>query len=426
MFGFMILGYIIYMIYIVPINLAILGIFAIISVLFSFLCIKPLVSLRMLCIKSTGPITKIFQEATSGILTIRSLGLQRYFYTEFVKVNYELATNFSNYIYFCRYYMILVSVGAASCLCLNVFFILIFLGNADSALASVSLTFNVAIMSYLPWTFREIVELMSLSSSLEKVSNFLTILPESQTGTEKLCITQGKIEFENVELAYPGYLELALNNVSFEVEGGTKLGVIGRSGSGKSSIFNVLFRLNSITKGLIKIDGQDISKVDICSLRTSIAIIPQSPFIFQGSLKLNVDPFETVCDEEIFRIMKIVQLDSLFLQNGLETDIFSLELSLGQKQLIALARVLIQNNQILLLDEPTAYVDSQTDFHMQEVINEHYDGRTVISIAHKLQFVLNYDMVALMDNGFIIDILPPAQVLTRDHSKFCHSIHEVE
>ena len=124
--------------------------------------------------------------------------------------------------------------------------------------------------------------------------------------------------------------------------------------------------------------------------------------------------------------MKIVQLDSLFLQNGLETDIFSLELSLGQKQLIALARVLIQNNQILLLDEPTAYVDSQTDFHMQEVINEHYDGRTVISIAHKLQFVLNYDMVALMDNGFIIDILPPAQVLTRDHSKFCHSIHEVE
>ena len=112
--------------------------------------------------------------------------------------------------------------------------------------------------------------------------------------------------------------------------------------------------------------------------------------------------------------------------NGLESDISSLELSVGQKQLFALARVLVQNNKILVLDEATSFVDSTTESHMQDIIDDVFNGKTIISIAHKLQLVMRYDLVLFMDNGHVIDILPPNQVMTRDPTRFVPRVLEDE
>ena len=425
MFGLMILGYIAYMIYIIPANLSIIGIFIILSGLFTYFSIKSLTKLKRNYLESSAPITKIFQEAITGITEIRSLRIQGFFHEKFLKKNNALGQSYLNFIYFCRFYMLVISMSAALALSLNVFFIQIFLDQTGSYLGSVSLTFNIAIMSYLPWFFRELIDLISLSSSLQRLGAFLNLEKEPSTG-ETLKVTNGKIEFKNVEMIYPGYLEIALHDVSFCIEGGQKFGIIGRSGSGKTSVFNVLFRLNRINTGWIKIDDQDISKVSIKSLRTAISIIPQTPFLFSGSIKSNLDPFGFVCDEELNRILKTVELSEVFLINGLESDISSLELSVGQKQLFALARVLVQNNKILVLDEATSFVDSTTESHMQDIIDDVFNGKTIISIAHKLQLVMRYDLVLFMDNGHVIDILPPNQVMTRDPTRFVPRVLEDE
>lgn len=422
MFGLMILGYIVYIIYILPINLSILGIFMVLSVLFIWYCIRSILYLRQRFLDSSAPITKIFQEVMTGISTIRSLNIESYFTNILIQKNNKVVANYLNFFYFVRFFMVLISVGASISLSLNLFFILIFLDGSQVNLCSVSITFTLSIMNYLPWFFRGVIDILSIISCLERVNSFIKIPPEVQENTATLAITQGKIEFIGVSLAYSGYCELALNQINFKVNGGQRLGIIGRSGSGKSSIFNALFRLSKLTDGEILIDGHNINEFSLASLRSQISIIPQSPMLFSGSVRFNLDPFYRICEEEIWRVLSIVELSEIMLNYGLNSDVNSIDLSMGQKQLLNLARVLMQNNKIIVFDEATSYVDAMTERHMHFIIDEYFSEKTIMSIAHKLRFVKNYDLVLLLDNGAVIDILPPIQMMTSEHTRFHKSV----
>ena len=414
MFGIMIIAYIGYIVYIIPLNLCNIGIFFIYSSLLIRYFIKPIGLLRGLYLQSSGPLINTCKEAISGISTIHSLSLSKYLYSRYKSQNQKMVSKFLNFFYCLRCYTTLISVGASLLLSLNFFFIVIFFRNSNSPLIAVSLSFNVGIMSILPWFFRLIIEIVVLLPSVNRIENLHSLpLEESENKTD-LEVSKGKVEFKNVTLVYNGFVEMALSDVTFVAKPGKKFGIVGRSGSGKSSILNALFRFTEPYNGSILIDNQDISKCSLTSLRRQISFVSQNPFVFSGSVKANIDPEDNYDDTKILSIISKVGLNDFLSHHGLHTVISVIDLSVGQKQLLALCRVLLMDTKIVLLDEATANVDQITERIIDEIIMKFCKDKTLLTIAHKLKLLLNYDMVMLIDNGYVMDILPPRELLTRD------------
>ena len=414
MFGIIIISYISYIIYVVPINLANISVFLIYSIFLIYYFTRPVIILRGNYIQSTGPITSICKETIKGISTIHSLNLSLPSYKRFKHKNLKLVSKFLNYFYCLRCYSTLVSFGASILFSLNFFFILIYIHESNSALMAVSMSFNISIMNILPWFFRLIIEIVILLPSVRRVESICSLTQEESTQSVDIEITRGKIEFENVTLVYKGFNEMALNDVSFKVKPGQKFGIIGRSGSGKSSILNALFRFTRLYDGKILIDGQDIYNCSVRSLRDQVSFMSQNPFIFNGSIKQNIDLDGKYSDEKVQELLNSAGLEDFLDHHGLHQAIQDSDLSAGQRQLLALCRVLIRNGKVLLMDEATSNMDQMTERKIEELIKKNSKNKTVLCIAHKLKLLSDYDLVMLIEDGYIVDILPPHQLLTRD------------
>ena len=230
---------------------------------------------------------------------------------------------------------------------------------------------------------------------------------------------EGNVKFKDVSVRYNPVSPLVLNNVSIDVPAGTTLGVVGRTGSGKSSLLLSLFRILEIEgKGSISIDGIDIRAVSLANLRDSLSIIPQDPVLFAGTLFFNLDASEKAPREKAWEAIRKAspELANLFESgDGLDTIISEggKNLSVGQRQLICLARALLRESKILVLDEATSSVDSKTDAQVQATIREQFveKGVTVITVAHRLDTVLGYDKIVVLGAGRILEYGSPRQLL---------------
>jgi ATP-binding cassette subfamily C (CFTR/MRP) protein 4 len=292
---------------------------------------------------------------------------------------------------------------------------LIYIDADNSALMAVSMSFNIGIMNMLPWFFRLIIEIVVLLPSVRRVESICSLRTEEDLPKcPDLQISQGKVEFKRVTLVYKGFEEMALSDVTFKVKPRMKFGIVGRSGSGKSSILNALFRFTRLYNGNIFIDDQDINKCTIRSLRLQISFMSQNPYIFTGSIKQNIDPENKFSDEKIISMLSTAGLEDFVYHHGLHSSINESDLSAGQRQLLALCRVLMRNCKIFLMDEATSNMDSVTERKIEELIRRHSRDKTVICIAHKLKLLVNYDLVMLIENGYVSEILPPNLLLTRD------------
>ena len=230
---------------------------------------------------------------------------------------------------------------------------------------------------------------------------------------------RGNIKFKNVSMRYNPTAPLVLRGVSLNVPAGSTLGVVGRTGSGKSSLLLTLFRLMEIEPdGSIEIDAVDIRALSLKALRQSLAIIPQDPTLFQGSLAYNLDATVNASEEDMWTALEAAS-PSLAKQfrddNGLESSITEggKNLSQGQRQLICLARALLRHSKILVLDEATSSVDSKTDQEVQETIRREFveKGVSVITVAHRLETVLGYDNIAVLGAGSVLEYGPPKTLL---------------
>jgi ABC-type multidrug transport system fused ATPase/permease subunit len=234
--------------------------------------------------------------------------------------------------------------------------------------------------------------------------------------------SEGRIEFRNMSMRYRANLDLVLRNISASIPARKRVGIVGRSGSGKSSMLLALFRMVEAAEGQILIDGVDISKISLFSLRSKLAIIPQDPVLFNGTFKYNLDPFNLHSDEEIWQALEYVQLRAVIerMADRLNTIVAEggKNLSLGQRQLLCLARALLRNPRVICLDEATANVDIQTDEVIQRVVREKFRDSTVLVIAHRLNTVIDSDLIMVMDQGRLVEFDSPAVLKSNPNGLF--------
>lgn len=226
--------------------------------------------------------------------------------------------------------------------------------------------------------------------------------------------TDGRIEVTDLVGTYAPDLPPVLKGLTFSVNSHEKIGIVGRTGAGKTSLTMALFRLLEAQSGTIRIDGVDLSKIKLHHIRSRLAIIPQDPVLFSGTLRSNLDPSNRYTSAELFRFLRLVHVvPDIFTDLSSPISQGGLNLSQGQRQLICFARALVRRPKVLVLDEATSAVDSATDSLIQQSIREETDGSTLLVVAHRLRTVADFDRILVLRDGEVAEYDTPRNLWNR-------------
>lgn len=310
-----------------------------------------------------------------------------------------------------------------------------------------AITQVMAMTGMIQWGMRQNAEVANQLMSVERVLEYTQVIPEPNLRdrgkfakkTEKQIAlpanapknwpTDGMIKFRSVYLKYVEEDPPVLKGLNLIINPGEKIGIVGRTGAGKSSLIAALFRLTKI-EGVLEIDGIDTGSICLEDLRRNISIIPQDPVLFSGTLRRNLDPFNEFTDKAIWEVLEEVELKDAVVTagTGLESRVLDRgsNYSVGQKQLVCLARAILRNNKILMLDEATANVDPQTDALIQHTIRKKFAKCTVLTIAHRLNTIMDSDKVLVMDKGRMAEFDHPYILLQNSYSQFKSLVKETD
>jgi len=293
------------------------------------------------------------------------------------------------------------------------------LGVALSSLTTVTTTLSSLLMSW--------ASIENGTVGLQRIHEIVELSPEEDTNAsvtnlpkESPWPTQGSVVFENFGMKYKDDLEPVLRGINFRLRGGQKLGICGRTGAGKTSMILALFRACPLTSGKILIDGIDISTLSLQSLRSSMSVVSQDPFLWHASVRANLDAEEACTDEELWTALQRVGMSEAVskLPDKLETALEEGSLSRGQRQLLCMARVLLRRRQIVVLDEATSSMDLDTDERIREIIQTDLKNQTIIAVAHRISTLCDSDLIVVLENGEITESGTPQKLLDDPESKF--------
>jgi ABC-type multidrug transport system fused ATPase/permease subunit len=396
--------------------------------------------LQRLFSRSKSPIYQGFDEAMAGVSTIRAFQKQAHFIQrnrEKVDINIRLV-----YSLICTNRWLALRLRAIGTLPVAVIVLMLvfqrsfrfsFTASVSGGLAGLVLRYALQFTQSMEGILQCLTQTELSLVALERVGGYAKLEPEAEltesgdAGRLSAWPCNGTISFEGVVMRYRPELRTVLNGVTFEIAGGTSVGVVGRTGAGKSSLLQAIFRMCPLDAGLIRIDGEDISRVGLHTLRRRLAIIPQDPIGFTGSIRFNLDPFGEHDDAAVLEELRKVQLMDFVDAQGLEYHLTAggENLSVGQRQLVCAARAFLRSSKILILDEATASVDYNTDGLIQEVLRGEVERRklTTLTIAHRINTILGADNVLIMDKGLVAEFGPTAELALDPTSRFYTFVH---
>jgi multidrug resistance-associated protein (MRP) len=374
---------------------------------------------------TTSPIFSHFTETIVGTSSVRAYGVSQEFVLE---SNHRLDVNNASYY---------ISFVAARWLAIRLEFLgfivvltaaltaVLSRGLISPGIAGLTVTYSLTVTQVLSYLVRNFSDYETNVVSIERLLEYtkVPIEPEDdEEPTDPNWPARGQIIYDNFSARYRPELELVLDKFNLNVEPAEKVGLVGRTGAGKSSVTLALFRILEASEGRIVIDDVDISHISLRVLRSKLSIIPQEPIMFTGTIRQNIDPTNSYTDEEIWRSIDLAHLGDYIktLPAGLEHKVSEggSNFSVGQKQLFCLARTLLRRSKILVLDEATAAVDVETDNLIQRTIRKEFKESTVLTVAHRLETIQDYDRVVVMDNGRAIEQGKPSNLLKDRGSKF--------
>ncbi|OGM41096.1 putative ABC multidrug transporter [Aspergillus bombycis] len=376
-----------------------------------------------------------FNEAITGVACIRAYSMESYF-----RQSIGQAIDSANAAYFLifanqRWLSVRLDLVCNTLLLVTGVLVVTSRFDVSPSISGLILSYMLSISQTLQFSIRQYTEFEQHFNSAERLHYYGNCLEEekkaalhpvevSNTWPEK-----GLIVFENVQMRYRDELPLVLRGLTMSICGGERIGVVGRTGAGKSSIISALFRLTELSGGNIWIDGVDIATVELHTLRSRLAVIPQDPTLFRGTIRSNLDPFDEHTDLELWSALREAHLvdppsdgdedacqvvnekaagaGQLHLDSPVDEE--GLNLSLGQRQLMALARAIVRDSRIIICDEATSSLDYQTDQKVQQTIST-FHGKTLFCIAHRLRTIIHYDRICVMDKGCIAELNTPVRL----------------
>ncbi|XP_059928734.1 canalicular multispecific organic anion transporter 1 isoform X3 [Gadus macrocephalus] len=377
--------------------------------------------LRRLDSVSRSPIYSHFGETVAGLSVIRAYGHQERFLKHNETTMDENIKSVYPWIVSNRWLAIRLEFLGNLVVFFSALFAVIARKKLDSGLVGLSISYSLNVTQTLNWLVRMTSELETNIVAVERVSEYSELETEAEWASETRPPAKwpdaGRLQFDNYKVRYRPELDLVLNGISCDISSTEKIGIVGRTGAGKSSLTNCLFRIIEAAEGRILIDGIDISKIGLHDLRNRLTIIPQDPVLFSGSLRMNLDPFENFSDQEIWIALELSHLKEYVagLEKGLQYEVSEggENLSVGQRQLLCLGRALLRKSRILILDEATAAVDLETDDLIQTTIRKEFSHCTVLTIAHRLQSIMDSSRVMVLDAGRIVEFDSPENLLEK-------------
>ncbi|OAD53879.1 Multidrug resistance-associated protein 5, partial [Eufriesea mexicana] len=385
---------------------------------------------------SRSPVLSFITTTIHGLNIIHAFQKEKAFINKFE----ELFDLNNLCLYLChsimRWSAVRLDILAIASSSITAFLVIMLRNQISPALAGLAMAYAMQMTGVFQYTVRLMAETETRFISVERISYYLRtlqkegIFKEDPISPPDQWPTDGILEFHEVELKYRKELPSVLDNISFIIKSGEHIGIVGRTGAGKSSLIVALFRLVEISAGKIKIDGIDIAKVKLELLRSKLSIIPQDPVLFSGTIRSNLDPFKQFNDSQIWSVLEKTYLkEKVQIMSGQLDAIVEFggnNFSVGERQLLCLSRALLRNTKVLVLDEATAAVDPETEIAVQNTIQKEFSSSTVLTIAHRLKTVISCDRIAVMKNGQIIEFDAPSVLLLNSNSEFSKMMTSTE
>ena len=389
---------------------------------------------------TTGsPVYAHFSETLSGLSTIRAFGhAQRFVADNLARVGTNQRAFYAQRCACDRWLPVrLESVG--NLLVLTVALLGVTMTNTSAApFVGLVLTFALEITGLLSWVIRQWSETETAVIAVERIGEYAALPSEESSGAQQRGGVQppprdwprtGALDIQHLSMRYQPSMPLVLTDLSVSISAGEKVGVVGRTGSGKSSLLVALWRLVEPEGGRVLLDGMDTSRLSLRALREQLTQIPQDPVLFSGTIRHNLNPTGgAASDDALWRALEAVQLKAAVAATGLGLDApvaeFGENYSQGQRQLLSLARAMLRNTRVVCLDEATASVDVESDARMQLVIAEHFRACTVITIAHRLHTIIDAQTVMCLSDGRLVARGSPAELLRDPSTVFSQLVDE--
>ncbi|EHK96575.1 putative Multidrug resistance-associated protein 1 [Glarea lozoyensis 74030] len=369
---------------------------------------------RILDLEAKSPLYSHFIESLSGLVTIRAFGWRE----DFIQQNLVLLDNSQKpyYLLWCiqRWLGLVLDLMVSGLAVILMVLVVKLQDSIDPGHVGLALLNVIGFGESLVLNVRQWTALETSIGAIGRLKTFEEITPNENLPCETQLVAgdwppSGKVELKDLSASFTQFGKPILQHINMTIQPGEKIGICGRSGSGKSSLIMTLFRMLEIApESSILIDGVDITKIPRQAVRSRLNAIPQDPFFMKGSIRLNASPESLHSDEEISQALQKVQLwDIVESKGGLDTELHAEFFSHGQRQLFCLARAILRKSSIVVLDEVSSSVDITTDILMQRVIREEFAGSTIIAIAHRLDTIFDFDKVAVLSEGQLVEFDSP-------------------